>query len=209
MAGNDKRLYKQLSHQDSTGSGGGGGGAHIITTTPSLGFQALSPPQTFVGSPLVPSGTSPMSPLTTTVPSILVRTVSGSSTLGMGGDGPQFCDTISSRTLFYLRSTLTASFQPDYDFTDAKSEEFSRVPSVKWVMDSVRSNLSAAAGERFTSLEERLWMAIEEEIRLGECDIYRLVCIDKYINIDPFKFCWLWSYFKLQNWLKSIQLRKK
>ena len=63
------------------------------------------------------------------------------------GGGPQFCDTICSKTLFYLRSTLTAAFQPDYDFTDAKSEEFSLVPSVKWVVDAVRSNLSAAAGK--------------------------------------------------------------
>ena len=82
-------------------------------------------------------------------------------------------DTISSRTLFYLRSTLTASFQPDYDFTNAKSEEFSRVPSMRWVMDAVQSNLSAAAGEMFTAFKERLWMAIDEEIRLAECDIYR------------------------------------
>ena len=168
MAGNDKRLYKQLSHQDS-----GSGAAQTIASSSSTGLQALSPPQTFVGSPVVPSGTSPMSTLLSVVPSVLVRTVSGSSTHGLGRDTPQLCDTISSRTLFYLRSTLTAAFQPDYDFTDAKSEEFSRVPSIRWVMDAVRANLSAAAGETFTALEEQLWFAVEEEIRLAECDIYR------------------------------------
>ncbi len=86
---------------------------------------------------------------------------------------PRLCDTISSKTLFFLRSTLTSSFLPDYDFSDAKSEEFSRVPSIHWVMDAVKGNLSAATGDVFTSLEETLWTAIDEEIHLAECDIYR------------------------------------
>lgn len=41
------------------------------------------------------------------------------------------CDTISTKTLFYLISTLNASFNPDYDFSSAKSEEFSREPSIQ------------------------------------------------------------------------------
>lgn len=184
MAGNDKRLFKQLSHQDSTSSTGACSSGSSAPQQPSLlphssGLLALSPPLTFVGSPVTTSsdGTSPESPLMVSssgIPSVLVRTVSGSSTQGLSSvDVPQFRDTISNRTLFYLRSTLTASFQPDYDFTDAKSEEFSRVPSIRWVMDAVRTNLSAAAGEIFTAFENKLWMAIDEEIRLSECDVYR------------------------------------
>ena len=161
MAGNDKKLYKQLSHQDSHGSSN---------------LQALSPPQTFVGSPVLAPG-SPLSP--TGVPTVLIRTISGNSSHSQGEcSGPQLCDTISNKTLFYLQSTLTASYQPDYDFTDTKSEEFSRVPSVKWVMDAVRSNLSAAAGELFTALEEQLWAAVDKEIKLSECDIYRWGIVD-------------------------------
>lgn len=87
---------------------------------------------------------------------------------------PQFCDAVSSKTLFFLRSTLTESFQPDYDFTNAKSEAFSREPSVKLVMEDVRANLFAAAGETFVTFESKLWAAIDEEIKLSECDIYRL-----------------------------------
>ena len=41
------------------------------------------------------------------------------------------------------------------------------------MMDAVQTNLSAAAGEMFTSFEQRLWMAVDEEIRLAECDVYR------------------------------------
>ena len=41
------------------------------------------------------------------------------------------CDTISRKTLFYLIATLNASFHPDYDFSNARSDEFSKEPSVK------------------------------------------------------------------------------
>lgn len=152
MAGNDKKLYKQLSHQESTEA--------------PTNRQALSPCTTLVGSPC-----SPISPIG--VPAYLVRQPSGSSSHGLSGDVPQFCDTISNKTLFYLRSTLTASFSPDYDFSNAKSDEFSRVPSLKWVKDTVSSNLSAVARDMFTTFEVTLWGAVDEEIILSECDIYR------------------------------------
>ena len=164
MAGNDKKLYKQLSHQEGQGS-----------SNP----QALSPPQTFVGSPV----TTISSPTTTGVPPVFVRMTSNTSVSGKNS-GPQLCDTISSKTLFYLRSTLTASFHPDYDFTDAKSEEFSREPNVKLVKDAVRANLSALAGDMFVSLEPQLWAAIDEEIKLSDCDIYRYSVIFECVVPD-------------------------
>lgn len=37
-----------------------------------------------------------------------------------GDEGIILCDTISRKTLFYLIATLNASFEPDYDFSDAK-----------------------------------------------------------------------------------------
>ena len=150
MAGNDKKLYKQQSHQEGQGSG----------------LLALSPSQAFVGSPLASTpGSPPFSPLGTTPPPL--------SYAGSSSDEHQYCYTISSKTLFYLRSTLTAAFQPDYDFTNAKSERFSREPNVKWVMDAVRSNLSATTGGTFAHMESQFWAAIDEEIHLAECDIYR------------------------------------
>ena len=157
MAGNDKKLYKQLSSQD---------GGHSSSSV-----QALSPPQTLlIGSPVYgsPSLLPPVG-----LPTVLMRSVSGSSTVSTDSSQPQFCDTISHKTLFYLKSTLNASFYPDYDFSDAKSDEFSREPSVQWVMDAVRSNLSPAVCDRFASLESQLWATVDEEIILKDCDIYR------------------------------------
>lgn len=54
-----------------------------------------------------------------------------SSSYEMEPMNPLLRDTISTKTLFYLISTLNASFNPDYDFSKAKSEEFSREPSVQ------------------------------------------------------------------------------
>lgn len=41
------------------------------------------------------------------------------------------CNKISRKTLFYLISTLNASFNPDYDFSHCRGEEFSREPCIK------------------------------------------------------------------------------
>lgn len=75
-------------------------------------LQALSPPQS-IGGPNIP-GASPS------------KDYSRSSDDSSG----HLCDTISRKTLFYLIGTLNASFLPDYDFSGAKSDEFSKEPSI-------------------------------------------------------------------------------
>lgn len=49
---------------------------------------------------------------------------------------------ISRRMLFNLITTLNQSFFPDYDFSDAKSHEFSRLPSLAHVWAEIDSRLS-------------------------------------------------------------------
>lgn len=41
------------------------------------------------------------------------------------------CSKISRKILFYLIATLNASFNPDYDFSHCRGDEFSKEPSVK------------------------------------------------------------------------------
>ena len=55
----------------------------------------------------------------------------------------------SKKTLYYLVSTLNASFRPDYDFSTAKSDEFSKEPSVTYVSDFINTSLRAVLGESF------------------------------------------------------------
>ena len=163
----EKKIRKQISHQDSNPGGGGGGGG-------TSGVQALSSPQPY-GSPLAypllllhPRGGSPQSPVYVRMPSY-ASTVSSSS----ASEPPQMCDTISTTTLLYLRQALNLSFHPDYDFSNAKSEEFSREPELKAVMEGVRSKLSGAAREAFAQLEGQLWSVVDEVIQLSDCEIYR------------------------------------
>ena len=93
--------------------------------------------------------------------------------------------TCSRRTLFYLIATLNASFQ-DYDFSNAKSEEFSREPSLEWVINSINSNLSTAIGEPYAKMSAHLWSSIDEQISLQDCNIYRFAMTSLQIQINPY-----------------------
>lgn len=95
-------------------------------------------------------------------------------------DGPssypptsRLCDACPRKTIFHLISTLNASFHPDYDFSNAKSHEFSREPSVQFVVNAARSSLGATAGDNYVKLEAPLWEALDNEITLSDSTIYR------------------------------------
>ncbi|XP_066991735.1 repressor of RNA polymerase III transcription MAF1 homolog [Anabrus simplex] len=146
-------------------------------------LQALSPPQTGLGAS---PGQYQYS-----------RSISGDE------DGP-LCDTISRKTLFYLIATLNAAFCPDYDFSNAKSHEFSKEPSLQWVMNTVDSNLSTTAGEQYGSLRAQLWAAVEDEISMNDCDIYSY---NPDLASDPFGedgCLWSFNYFFYNKKLKRI-----
>ncbi|VDO94444.1 unnamed protein product [Soboliphyme baturini] len=108
----------------------------------------------------------------------------------------QLCDSVSHKTLFHLISTLNASF-PDYDFTSAKGENFSRVPSVVVRINAINMQLSAAVPS-FAHMKPELWSAIDEKIDLKNCCVY---------NSDP--YCedgciWSFNYFFYNRKLKRV-----
>ncbi|CAN0271468.1 repressor of RNA polymerase III transcription MAF1 homolog isoform X1 [Lampetra fluviatilis] len=144
-------------------------------------LQALSPPQT--------SGISPNK---------LSKSQSGDE-----GEHP-LCDTCCRKTLFYLIATLNASFKPDYDFSRAKSHDFSKEPSLSWVTNAVNSSLSSAAGGEFGDLKPLLWKAIDDEIGMNECDIYSY---NPDLDSDPYGeegSLWSFNYFFYNKKLKRI-----
>uniref|UniRef100_T1GUE3 Repressor of RNA polymerase III transcription MAF1 homolog n=1 Tax=Megaselia scalaris TaxID=36166 RepID=T1GUE3_MEGSC len=147
---------------------------------PSMNLQALSPPQTLIDlSPNFNRNNS-------------------------SGDEGIMCDTISRKTLFYLIATLNSAFEPDYDFSDAKSSEFSKEPSLQWVINSINSNLSALAGDQYNVLRTPLWAAVDDEINLNECDIYSY---NPDLSSDPFGepgCLWSFNYFFYNKKLKRI-----
>ncbi|KAF8781803.1 repressor of RNA polymerase III transcription MAF1 homolog [Argiope bruennichi] len=148
-------------------------------------LQALSPPQSM---------------LTATSPN---KNYSRSQSDDGEGQGP-LCDTINRKTLSYLIATLNASFHPDYDFSHAKSEEFSREHSVRWVMNAVDSKLSANANNDYEALKAQLWSALDHEISLNECDIYSY---NPDLDSDPYGedgCLWSFNYFFFNKRLKRI-----
>lgn len=141
-------------------------------------LQALSPPQLSPGY------------------SQYSRSVSGDE------EGP-LCDTISRKTLFYLIATLNSAF-PDYDFLDVKSHEFSKEPSLQWVTNAIDTNLNATIGEQFRAIRHQLWVAVEDEIVLNECDIYSY---NPDLGSDPFGedgCLWSFNYFFYNKRLKRM-----
>jgi len=121
-----------------------------------------------------------------------------------GDEGVTLCDTISRKTLFYLIATLNAAFEPDYDFSEAKSHEFSKEPSVHWVMNSIDSNLSAVAGDQYNQIRNALWSTVDDEISLKDCDIYSY---NPDMSSDPYSepgCLWSFNYFFYNKKMKRI-----
>lgn len=173
MAGDAKKLYKQL-HDEKTG------------TSPN-DLQMLGPPSTLDKLGVSPTtfngGTSPTA--TSSLMAHYIRSTSNNNTnpttTTTVGDNDllselsRSCqasiDIVSRKTLFYLISTLNAAYQPDYDFSNSPSSEFSKEPSFDFVLKSIENCLATV--EVYTRAKQQLWDAIDKEICLVDCEFYR------------------------------------
>lgn len=176
MIGSEKQLYKKFA-----GNAG---------RTPRT-LEALSPPQAGYGGYAY-----------STSPHFYSRSWSRSE--GSEDEAP-LCDTIARKTLFHLISTLNAAF-PDYDFSDAKAGEFSKEPSIQFVTNNVDNLLSVTASSQYSKVHEKLWVTLNEEIDLQECDIYSY---NPDLTSDPFGedgSLWSFNYFFFNKKLKRIVL---
>ncbi|ORY02108.1 repressor of RNA polymerase III transcription MAF1 [Basidiobolus meristosporus CBS 931.73] len=112
-------------------------------------------------------------------------------------------DQLSSRkTLFYLISTLNASF-PDYEFSDLKPEQFSKQQSLSMVMNSINTTLFSL-GRADLIQSHRLWDVLDEVISLNDCDVYSYIPDD---DSDPYAdegSIWSFNYFFFNRKLKRI-----
>ncbi|KAG7177202.1 Repressor of RNA polymerase III transcription MAF1-like [Homarus americanus] len=118
------------------------------------------------------------------------------SSQSSGGEDSPLEDKINRKTLFYLISTLNAAFYPDYDFSNASSQEFSREPSLEWVMRAVERQMMAVARSEFISVESALWAALDSAI-----------CLREYQTSDPYSedgCLWSFNYFFYNSRLKRI-----
>lgn len=183
MIGSEKALYKKWN--------GTGSENHRE-------YEALSPPgQTFMG------GSSP---------STYMRNVSwsseeedGSNMINGFSNCSILCDIISRKTLFHLISTLNAAF-PDYDFSDAKGNEFSKEQNFQTVINSVDNLLSVTAMDQYAKARHALWATLNEEIDLPDCDIFSYT---PDLTSDPFAedgCLWSFNYFFYNRKKKRVVL---
>jgi len=175
MTSNDKRLFKSIKQ----GIDGGCGDNDL---------HALSPPDALLSRS--PSRT---------------RLASRNSMSSDDGGVGFLCDTISTKSLFYLISTLNASFA-EYDFSDTKADEFSKEPSLQWVMNTIDSQLKPVIAD-YDQLRTQLWAAIDDEISLNDCD--SIYSYNPDLSSDPFGESgqiWGLNYFFYNRKLKRMIL---
>jgi hypothetical protein len=101
MAGDPKKLYKQLRNEPGTSP-------HDLEILGPSQMRSPSYNSSFLTTPPQILHTNPMA-----------RSISSD-------DESPLVKTIPRKTLIYLISTLNATFQPDYEFSSCTSQDFSR-----------------------------------------------------------------------------------
>ena len=84
----------------------------------------------------------------------------------------------------------------DYDFSDAKGNEFSKEQNFQTVINSVDNLLSVTAMDQYAKARHALWATLNEEIDLPDCDIFSYT---PDLTSDPFAedgCLWSFNYFK-------------
>eukprot|EP00047_Mylnosiga_fluctuans_P013115 m.29534 g.29534 ORF g.29534 m.29534 type:complete len:239 (+) comp4674_c0_seq2:96-812(+) len=125
----------------------------------------------------------------------------------LGRSPGTLCNACSKKTLYYLKATLNAAYNPDYDFSNARSDEFRREPDFQGVMRAVNSNLFAALGESYEGLAPALWRAVSAEIdpeNTADCELYSY---SPDTESDPFAeegTLWSFNYFLFNKKLRRI-----
>jgi len=180
MAGDPKKLYKQLRNEPGTSP-------HDLEilgpsqTKPlaAYGWSVLnSPPQVLHGHPIA-------------------RSISSDD------ESPLF-KTIPRKTLIFLISTLNASFEPDYEFSSCTSHDFSRETNLELVKNNIDSRLLSTMGDHYRPLSSQLWSVIDEEINIKESEIFSYRPDD---SSDPFSesgIIWSVNFFFYNRKLRRI-----
>ncbi len=94
------------------------------------------------------------------------------------------------KTLINLIFTMNESF-PDHDFSTISASSFHKGPSVAEVMNNVARDLAEVSDLYDADFQEKLWCAIEEAIKLEDCQVYHYV---SDMEGDPFSDGCLWSF---------------
>jgi len=194
MAGDDKRLFKQLSAKTDIDQ------MEALSPSPATS-SPFGPQAVFLGANGHLAASTGMQYQGSPVFGAAGQQSSSMGTMGATGELHYQC---SRRTLYYLKATLNAAFQPDYDFSDAGSHEFSREPSEAWVQRIIAGNMKTSLGTDFDLVAPALWKTISEHIVPEECNIYSY---NPDLQSDPFAAeggLWSFNYFWYNKKLKRV-----
>jgi len=208
----DRKLYKSLQMSGSFNTSG----EVAVATTSSSGLLIPTPVSVPIAVPAASvGGASPQnsSPQGLSAPVPIQKAGEGS---GSGsGSGSPLSPVFSSgslvggsvasdenNTFVHLIATLNAAM-PDYDFTCAKSEHFTRV-TVYELMNHVKTALEGAEHlDRPVPLAD-LWSALEQEVQLQQCEAFTY---QPPPDSDPFledDVIWAMNYFMYNRNIKRI-----
>ncbi|CAF1424918.1 unnamed protein product [Rotaria magnacalcarata] len=147
MAGDPKKLYKQLRNEPGTSP-------HDLEI---LGPSQIQLPMYNYGLLNSPTQMMHINPMAQSISS---------------DDESPLNKTIPRKTLIFLISTLNASFQPDYEFSCCTSQDFSRETNLELVKNAVDSRFISVMGDYYRSVSPQLWSVIDEEINIKESEIF-------------------------------------
>jgi len=100
----------------------------------------------------------------------------------------------SRKILIFLISTMNHSF-PDFDFSNVKADDFLKEVSYHLIIHFINNLLSSISLDEATKFQNKLWTAIDHEIKLQECSIYSFIPDP---DSDPFASegnIWSFNYF--------------
>ena len=104
-------------------------------------------------------------------------------------------DTSSRKTFIFLVATLNAIF-PDYDFSNAKPEEFRDETNLYLVCNSINSPLQSTLPHFPGQLQEELWSTLDREIMLKVFSRFFFVFPSFFFLFFPsFFFCFFPLFF--------------
>jgi len=99
-------------------------------------------------------------------------------------------DPSTRRLLINLITTMNASF-PDYDFSNLRPDQFQSFSTTAEAVNIANKKLSESVEIEHPGFLGEMWSAIEESIKLEECEIFSYV---PDMESDPFSEGNLWSF---------------
>lgn len=97
------------------------------------------------------------------------KSLARSASLSSNNKDEAMFSVISRKMLWMLQSTLSASFNYEYDFTGIDSKFFCQEPSAQFAKHRVDIVFSRFLNKHYDNIRPRLWVQVEKDMNLEDC----------------------------------------